>query len=117
MITFIIVIHIVVCVILIALVLVQAGKGGGLGGLFGGGGMSQSLFGVRTGTFLTRLTTVLAIIFMLTSLSLAVFYRRPGKSVMEGVRKEQVEGPKVEEEAAQAEGAEETPFPLPPVGD
>lgn len=108
MITFIIVIHIVVCVILIALVLVQAGKGGGLGGLFGAGGMSQSLFGVQTGTFLTRLTTILAITFMLTSLCLAVFPGRRGRSLMERVEEEQVEGPGVEEEATQAE---DTPFP------
>lgn len=98
MITFIIVIHIFVCIVLIALVLVQAGKGGGLGGLFGGGGASQSLFGVRTGTFLTRLTTVLAIIFMLTSLCLAVFSGRPGKSLVERVGDEGVEEPRVEDE-------------------
>ncbi len=114
MITFIMIIHIFVCIVLIGLVLIQAGKGGGLGGLFGAGGMSQSLFGVRTGTFLTRLTTVLAIIFMLTSLSLAVFSGRPGRSIVDRVREEQVEGPRAEEEATQPE---DTPFPSPPAGD
>ena len=69
--------------------------------------MSQSLFGVRTGTFLTRLTTVLAIIFMLTSLCLAVFYGRPGKSLVDRVKGNQVEEPKVGEKATAPEGAEE----------
>ncbi len=54
---------------LILVILVQSGKGG-LSGLLGGTG--ETLFGTRTGTFLTKLTTVLATIFMITALLLAI---------------------------------------------
>ena len=68
---------------LVGIVLVQSGKGTGFASVFGIGGMGQSLFGAQTGNFLTRLTTILAIIFMVTSLSLAVFMGRPGRSVID----------------------------------
>ena len=69
--SFIIIIHIVVAVALILIVLLQTGKGAGMGAAFGGGS-SQTLFGGGgASTFLSRLTTIAAIIFMLTSLGLA----------------------------------------------
>ncbi len=70
---FIKVIHIVVCIFLIVLVLLQPGKGGDLGSVFGGGS-SDSVFG-STGAapFLTKLTRLLALIFVITSLSLGYF--------------------------------------------
>ena len=62
-------IHVVLCVFLIAVVLLQTGKGADMGAVFGGG--SQTLFGSGgAGNFLTRLTTGMAIGFMLTSLIL-----------------------------------------------
>src|SRR5678816_40314 len=71
MITFLTIIHIIVCVFLILVVLLQAGKGGGMGIAFGGGG-SQTVFGSSgAGNFLTRLTSITAVIFMVTSLGLA----------------------------------------------
>jgi preprotein translocase subunit SecG len=64
-------IHVVVCILLIVVILLQAGKGAGMGAAFGGGG-SQTLFGSTGGTtFLAKVTTAGAIIFMLTCLSLA----------------------------------------------
>jgi preprotein translocase subunit SecG len=64
-------IHIMVCVALIVIVLLQTGKGASIGASFGGGG-SQTLFGGSgAATFLSKATTIIAIIFMLTSLSLA----------------------------------------------
>lgn len=84
MITLIIVIHIIACFILIATILLQAGRGGGLSGLFGSGA-TQTIFGARASTFLTRATTVAAIAFLLTSISLTVFSSRRGKSLLEGV--------------------------------
>ena len=75
--TVLIVVHVMNCLLLIVVVLLQSSKGGGLAGAFGGGGASQAVFGGRgAGTFLSRTTTVLAIIFMLTSLSLTVLGRR-----------------------------------------
>ena len=59
-------------VFLILVVLLQAGKGGGMGIAFGGGGGSQTVFGSSgAGNFLTRLTSITAVIFMVTSLVLA----------------------------------------------
>jgi preprotein translocase subunit SecG len=63
------VIHIVICLFLIVVVLLQTGKGADMGAVFGGG--SQTLFGSGgAGNFLTRLTTGTAIAFMVTSLIL-----------------------------------------------
>ena len=73
MITFLTVLHILVCLFLILVVLLQAGKGGGMGIAFGGGG-SQTVFGSSgAGNFLTRLTSVTAAVFLVTSLGLAHF--------------------------------------------
>jgi len=70
---FLTILHIVVCFILVLVVLLQAGKGAELGANFGGGS-STTLFGSRgAGNFLTKLTTVAAIIFMLTSIALTKF--------------------------------------------
>jgi len=67
--TFVIVIHIVVCLFLIGVVLLQQGKGADMGAVFGGS--SSTIFGSSgAGNFLTRLTTGAAVVFMLTSLTL-----------------------------------------------
>lgn len=63
------VIHVVVCLFLILVVLLQQGKGGGLAGLAGGG--AQVFGGRGAGNFMTRLTAICAAVFMLTSVSLA----------------------------------------------
>ncbi len=71
--TFIIAIHVLVCIALILIVLLQTGKGADMGAVFGGGS-SQTLFGSGgASTFLTKMTTGAAVVFMLTSLSLAYF--------------------------------------------
>ena len=67
-----VIVHVVVCLTLILVVLLQVGKGQSIGAAFGGAGSSQTFFGSRgPATFLSRLTTVSAALFMLTSLSLA----------------------------------------------
>jgi len=78
-------IHVIVCLLLILIVLLQSGKSADLAGAFGGGG-SQTAFGARgTATFLSKITTIAAVIFMLTSLSLSLYTsRRTGSSIMEG---------------------------------
>jgi len=84
--TFIMLIHVVVCIALIFIVLLQTGKGADMGAAFGGGS-SQTLFGSGgASSFLSKMTTGAAIIFMLTSLSLAYFSsRRPTSSIMPAV--------------------------------
>jgi preprotein translocase subunit SecG len=64
------IIHVTVCVFLILVVLLQQGRGGGMGSAFGGA--TAQVFGGRgAGNFLTRLTGICAAIFMLTSIGLA----------------------------------------------
>lgn len=80
LIPFIKVIHIIVCVFLIVLVLLQPGKGGDLGSVFGGGS-SDSVFGSSGAVpFLAKLTRLFAVIFVITSLSLGYFSVRSIKS-------------------------------------
>ncbi len=68
----VVIFHTIVALTLIAVVLLQVGKGGSIGAAFGGGGSSQTLFGSRgPATFLSRLTTAAAAVFMITSLALA----------------------------------------------
>ncbi|WP_298269288.1 preprotein translocase subunit SecG [Geobacter sp.] len=75
-----IILHILVSIALIAIVLLQSGKGAEMGASFGASG-SQSVFGAGGGTtFLSKLTTGAAIIFMLTSLTLAYLSGQPGTS-------------------------------------
>ena len=70
-ITIITIIHLIACVFLILVVLLQTGKGAEMGAVFGGGG-SSTLFGASgAGNFLTKLTTGTAIVFFFTSLTLA----------------------------------------------
>jgi preprotein translocase subunit SecG len=71
MFTFVVIIHIIVCLFLIFIILIQSSKGAEMGAAFGGS--SQTLFGSRgAATVLSKVTTISAIVFMLTSLSLAV---------------------------------------------
>ncbi len=85
--TLLVMVHIVVSILLILIVLLQAGKGADLGAAFGGGS-SQTIFGSRgAGTFLSKLTAAAAIIFMLTSLSLAYLSReRTSSSVVDTMK-------------------------------
>ncbi|MCM2358610.1 MAG: preprotein translocase subunit SecG [Geobacteraceae bacterium] len=85
---FLIILHILVSIALIAIVLLQSGKGAEMGASFGASG-SQSVFGAGGGsTFMSKLTTGAAIIFMLTSLTLAYRSGQPGTgSIMKGAQK------------------------------
>ncbi|MFE8070729.1 preprotein translocase subunit SecG [Marinobacteraceae bacterium S3BR75-40.1] len=79
--TLIVVAHVVVAIAVVALVLIQQGKGADVGAAFGGGA-SQTVFGSQgSGSFLTKLTTILAILFFVTSFTLAVFAKQRAESV------------------------------------
>ena len=74
-------IHIVVSIALIVIVLLQMGKGAQAGASFGAGG-SQAQFGSTGGNFMSKVTVGAAVIFMLTSLSLAYFYNSPSSQTV-----------------------------------
>ena len=96
--TGIIIVHIIVAVALILIVLLQTGKGADMGAAFGGGS-SQTLFGSGgASTFFTRLTTIVAIVFMLTSLGLA--YLSSHRSTRSVVSQEVVPAAEQAEQAA-----------------
>jgi len=69
--TFLKIVHIFVCAVLMFVVLLQQGRGGGMGAAFGGGAAAQVFGGRGAGNLLTRATSICAAIFMLTSVSLA----------------------------------------------
>ncbi len=79
------VLHVIVCIFLIAVVLLQRGKGAEMGAVFGGGA-SSTVFGSRgAGNFLTLLTKICAAVFMLTSLSLSYLHtQQAGEGLFEG---------------------------------
>lgn len=84
MFAFLIVIHVCVCIFLIAVILLQAGRGGGLSDLAGGSAsQTQKIFGTQTSAFMTRTTEVCAVVFVLTSLFLGYLSAQKGKSLME----------------------------------
>lgn len=83
-----IVIHIIISFFLIAVILLQAGKGSGLADTFGGSQM-QNLFGTKSTTILTRLTAICAIGFIVTCISLAVISSHRSRSLMDNVRMSQ----------------------------
>jgi len=95
------VIHVLVCFALILIVLLQAGKGAEMGAAFGGA--SQTIFGSSGAMgFLTKLTTMVAVVFMITSLLLAfsstrrastVTRERPAQSVPEAPSKVPAQAP------------------------
>lgn len=75
------IVHVVACIILVLVVLLQAGKGADMGAVFGGA--SSTIFGSSgAGNFLTRLTTGAAIVFMATSLGLTWVGTRGGGSTI-----------------------------------
>lgn len=82
--TILLIVHIFVCVTLILIVLLQAGRGGGMG-IFGGGGGSDALFSAPSGSaFLKKATTIIAIIFIITSVGLTYFASHKGMKTITG---------------------------------
>ena len=104
MITLLTFIYVVVCVALIITVLLQSSKGEGLAGAFGGGGLTGAVFGGRgAANFLSRATTVLAIMFMVFAVVLS--FLGPGAATPEGASAVQ----KASQEAQQSVPATEVP--------
>jgi preprotein translocase subunit SecG len=99
------ILHIFVCLFLIFVVLLQSGQAADLAGAFGGGG-SQTAFGMRgAATLLQKLTTVSAVLFMLTSLSLGIVGRSESSVIDDIESPPPVSAPP---EAGQPQGGGET---------
>jgi len=81
------VIHVIVCLILVVVVLLQSGKAADLAGAFGGMG-SQTVFGPRgSATVLSKATTISAILFMITSMTLSILATRGGSGTPDILKK------------------------------
>jgi preprotein translocase subunit SecG len=76
---FITVLHILICVLLGLVILMQSGRGGGLTENFAA---AESMFGAQTNTFLVKTTTVFGVVFLVTCLSLAAMSSRREESLM-----------------------------------
>lgn len=101
---FLTVLHVMVCIVLIAVVLLQRGKGAEIGAVFGGGA-SSTVFGSRgAGNFLTKLTTGSAVVFMVTSLALSYLGGTGGGGLFDGEP-----APAVEESPFQESGEPAAP--------
>lgn len=74
-------IHIIVCLVLIVVILLQAGRGQGLTGASFGGGNVQSLLGTKASSFLTKATSICAILFLFTCIGLNVLEVRKSRSL------------------------------------
>ena len=80
MVTFLVVLHVIICVLLVVTVLLQFGKGAEMGAMMGGGGASQAVFSSSAkGNFMTKLTTILAIGFMVNSIVLTTVKSKDSK--------------------------------------
>jgi preprotein translocase subunit SecG len=114
--------HVMACLVLIVVVLLQRGKGAEMGAMLGGGG-SQTVFGSRgAGNFLTKMTTGCAVIFMVTSLSLSYLGGQESSELLFDEQIEEAESPEsglleeipVEPEGeAGSGGLQEIPAPSP----
>jgi len=116
--TLVVILHLIVCLFLIFIILIQSSKGAEMGAAFGGS--SQTLFGSRgAATALSKATTIAAIVFMLTSLTLAVLSVKRGSVVSSIPVKESSSqmpgapaGPLQEKPAAPGQGeAQQQPVP------
>ncbi|MBP3346751.1 MAG: preprotein translocase subunit SecG [Alphaproteobacteria bacterium] len=104
--TILLVIHLLVAIFLVAIILLQRSEGGALDGLGGSSGASSFLSARGTGNFLTRLTAILATIFIITSISLSLYYKghsAPKKSLIDSIEQT------VPVQATEADKAPEVP--------
>jgi preprotein translocase subunit SecG len=110
----IIAIHILICLFLILIILIQPGKGYGLSETFGG--TAQTIFGTRSATFVTRATSISAAIFLITCLALTVISGKRSRSIMERMRPEEVkkEAPLQTQKPVSSTASESAALPVNP---
>jgi preprotein translocase subunit SecG len=108
--TILTILHVLVCLFLVLTVLLQAGKGGGMGAAFGGGSSSGTVFGGSgAGNFLKKLTVGAAIVFVATSMSLAYLASSSGSDSLKAYSAQQRRNAELKkqrhEQATQQDGA------------
>ena len=108
MIILIVVFHVIVCLFLIAVILLQAGRGQGLSwGVFGGS--PQSILGTKTASFLSRVTTGCAIVFLFTCIFLNIIETRKSKSLITSQQQvSQLDFSKIKQALEEAEKTKES---------
>ena len=114
--TLLVILHVIVCLFLISIVLLQSSKGAELGAAFGGS--SQTLFGSRgAATLFSKLTTISAVVFMLSSLFLSMADIRSGSVIKKTVPVEQKAGAPAQQGPLQApqQGPVQAPMQNAPV--
>ncbi len=109
------IVHYIVCIFLIIVVLLQSGKAADLAGAFGGMG-SQTVFGPRgSATVLSKATTIAAVLFMVTSLTLSIIATRggkPGSSVLDKAKA----APAQQQKGAVPQPGSTVPLTVTPIG-
>lgn len=97
--TFVLVVHVVACILLLIVILMQSGRGGGLTEAFAA---AETVFGPKTNSILVRATTILALVFLSTSLGLAYLSAQKDKSLLmnESVKEQTIDPDKLFDEAA-----------------
>ena len=103
MIGFITFIHVIVCILLIAVVLMQSGRGGGLTEAFSS---AENFFGAKTNEVLIKGTAILASIFIVTCLSLAYFSAKRDQSLMANIAAKQKQSESLDKTKATSEASE-----------
>ena len=113
MIYLVVAIHVIVCVFLVIVVLLQSGKSADVAAAFGGMG-SQTAFGPRSAAnVLTKATTWSAVLFMVTSITLSVMMsRRSSNSVMQGLKSPKPATTAPAQPGAQGKGSNTEPQPV-----
>ncbi len=105
MMALIITVHVVVCFVLILVILLQAGRGAGLSwGSFGGN--PQSIFGTKSASFLKKATSVSAILFLVTCISLNIIEAKKSKSLFAGPKNTKIDIEKIKKALEQVKTEE-----------
>ncbi len=108
--SFVLTLHVILCVLLVFIILMQPGKGGDVSAAFGGGSSTQLFGAAGPGNFLTRGTGVIAFMFVVTSVTLAKMSGGVGSDVDEAFEAQEADAP-----STPATSAPEAPAPAAPV--
>ena len=107
---FLIILHVIICIVLITIILLQPGEGQGLSDTLGGG-FAESILGSRASTFLTKATTVLAILFFVVCLSVTILSVKRSRSLIQEEEQTQTKQPEDVQKTQEEENAKKPILP------